>query len=211
MSGYADRYFYPGTATLINHFGIKDPEELERVEAFYSRLALRQPILPAIEFTSDGLKQIHHHFFHQIYPWGEFRTVDMVKLLEPGQPPVRFAPGAHIARVEMPRFCGELRYDVEVGRSFERLDRKTFGYRAAVYMADLNHIHPFPEGNGRTQRILLDHMAARAGFRLHHGRIVRDAWLAATIDSVGQDSRGGQFTPHVKMTELIAEAVEPAA
>jgi len=144
MSGYADRYFYPGTATLINHFGIKDPEELERVEAFYSRLALRQPILPAIEFTPDGLKQIHHHLFHQIYPWaGEFLTVDMVKLREPGQPPVRFAPGARVARVEIPRFFGELRYDMEVGRSFERLDRKTFGYRAAVYMADLNQIRRF--------------------------------------------------------------------
>ena len=76
-------------------------------------------------------------------------------------------------------------------------------------MADLNHIHPFPEGNGRTQRILLEQMAARAGYRLDHHRIARDAWLEAAIDSYGQDVQAkGQFGPHEKMTALIAAALD---
>lgn len=77
-------------------------------------------------------------------------------------------------------------------------------------MADLNHIHPFPEGNGRTQRIFLELLGRQSGFRLAHVRLGRDQWLAASIDSFRQDARRkGHFGSHELMTGLIASALDP--
>lgn len=209
MKSYRD-YFYPGTATLRNRLGIQDPDALATAEAELSRARMRQS-LDDVELTADGLKAIHRHIFQDIYAWaGTFRTVDMVKLRERGKAPVAFAPGARVERVEIPRFFGELASDL-AGGSFDGLDARTFAYRAAVYMADLNHIHPFPEGNGRTQRVLLALLARRSGYRLAHARLGRDDWLAASIDSFRQDARRkGHFGSHELMSRLIASALDPA-
>jgi fido (protein-threonine AMPylation protein) len=77
------------------------------------------------------------------------------------------------------------------------------------YIADLNHIHPFPEGNGRTQRIFLCLLAKRSGFRLVDARLSRDGWLAASSDSFVQDvRRKGHFGAHQHMTALIEQALD---
>ena len=197
MRSYND-YFYPGTGTLQNTLGIQDPDKLQEAEAALTAARMRQPIGP-VALSPEGMQTIHRHIFQDVYPWaGKFRTVDMIKPTGPGQPDVTFAPGAHVERVEMPRFYRELRHDVEVGRAFDNLDARTFSYRASVYLADLNRIHPFPEGNGRTQRVFLEHLAARSGHTLDHRRIDRKGWIGASIESYGQ----AQFNQHGRMTEL---------
>ncbi|MCC6918842.1 MAG: Fic family protein [Alphaproteobacteria bacterium] len=206
MKSYRD-YFYPDTETLRNRLGIHDAVALAIAEAELSRARMRQP-LQGVTLTAEGLKAIHRHLFQDVYDWaGAFRTVDMVKLRERGQSPVTFAPGARVARVEIPRFFGELASDLAAG-AFGNIDPPTFAYRAAVYMADLNIIHPFPEGNGRTQRLFLEQLATRAGYRLDHTRLTAQAWLAAAIDSYGQDFRVRRtLGEHRLMTTLIAQAV----
>lgn len=39
-----------------------------------------------------------------------------------------------------------------------------FAARAGYYLGKINMIHPFREGNGRTQRVLLDQLAELSGF-----------------------------------------------
>lgn len=208
MKSYRE-YFYPGTDTLQNRLGIRDANELAIAEAELTRHRMRESI-GDIPMTPEGLRKTHHHIFQDVYSWaGEFRRVNMVKVQSGGAPSVRFAPGGRVERVEVPRFFGELQSDLKTG-IFQGLDRSTFGYRAAVYMADLNYIHPFPEGNGRTQRIFLKHLADHAGYKLDHARIDRQAWMQAAIESYGQQSRGGrQFGAHEKMTALIEKAIKP--
>jgi cell filamentation protein len=46
------------------------------------------------------------------------------------------------------------------------LDRDLFVDRLTRYLAENNSVHPFREGNGRTQRAFLQQLAADAGYHL---------------------------------------------
>ena len=47
-------------------------------------------------------------------------------------------------------------------------------------MGDVNHVHPFREGNGRTQLQYLKQLAQRAGHRFDPTRLDRDSWMEAS-------------------------------
>lgn len=51
------------------------------------------------------------------------------------------------------------------------LDRDTFAVRAGHYLGELNAIHPFRDGNGRTQRELVRELAWAGGHVLRWGRV----------------------------------------
>lgn len=215
MTTYEELYCYPETdGVLKNHYGIRDPEELAQAEAITVATAMRDGLREPFEFSPDGLKAVHRQMFEALYPFaGEFRNVNLDRIGKDGRPEVSFEAGHLIKRVQMPRFFRDLEQDFEEHRSFDNLDPATFGYRAAVYMADLNNLHPFPEGNGRMQRLLLEQMAGRAGHSFRHESITREAWYDASVDSSGQDqynSRGQviHLGSHQKMTALITTAVQ---
>ncbi len=45
--------------------------------------------------------------------------------------------------------------------------------------ADINVLHPFREGNGRTQRILFEHIAINCGYTIDWGFISMQEWMIA--------------------------------
>jgi cell filamentation protein len=47
----------------------------------------------------------------------------------------------------------------------------------------LNSIHPFREGNGRTQREFIRELAAEVGHRINWGRVTRKQMYDASIES----------------------------
>lgn len=148
--------------------------------------------------TPEGLQQIHRHIFGRIYPWaGELRTINLEKLVTAGKT-VEFERGP-LVRPNAQRFFAELQDD----NYLRGLDAKTFAYRAAVYMEDLNFIHPFREGNGRAQRVFLEYLARHAGHDLDQGRIDERAWLRGSIQSYRQPIDGA----HDIMTRTIAQAL----
>ena len=61
-----------------------------------------------------------------------------------------------------------------------------FANGAGPIMGDVNYIHPFREGNGRTQLQYLKQFAEQAGHTIDLTRLDRDAWM-----DVSQRSRGG--------------------
>jgi cell filamentation protein len=63
------------------------------------------------------------------------------------------------------------------------MDADAFACRAAYYLGELNAIHPFREGNGRTQREFIRQLAAEAGHRINWSRIGREQMVAASIES----------------------------
>ncbi len=181
MSAYEDRYSYPGTHTFINNFGVRDPDKLAELEAELTAAAVDD--LPDIWPVSDaGLKAIHRGLFGAIYPWaGQYRAETLTKVgEEPGQD-VRFAEGPLVTS-QMAGFFKSLSADVANG-NLKGIDQRTFSYRAAVYMAELNAIHPFPDGNGRVQRIFLAELAGRGGFELDHAKLTRETWIPAAVDA----------------------------
>ena len=65
----------------------------------------------------------------------------------------------------------------------EKAEDKIFENLAYV-MAELNIIHPFREGNGRSIREFIRLMAAHFGYDLNWGNASRDEILEASIRSV---------------------------
>lgn len=60
------------------------------------------------------------------------------------------------------------------------LPASKFCSRAAHYMGELNAIHPFREGNGRTQREFIRQLALRNGYTIDWTRIARDQMTEAS-------------------------------
>ena len=56
-----------------------------------------------------------------------------------------------------------------------------------MIVGDINYIHPFREGNGRTQLQYLKQLADQAGHRLDLARIDGPAWIAASVASHAAD------------------------
>src|SRR5207302_6131632 len=134
----------PHTGTLRNRLGITDRAELARAEA---RLAAgRETILfrerPDLgRYDLAHLQAIHRHLFAQIYDWaGQLRTVNMAK------------GDTLFALAEWVEPQGRQLFD-DIGRRhhLRGLDRDEFVIAAGQFLSDLNALHPFREGNGRTQ------------------------------------------------------------
>lgn len=66
-----------------------------------------------------------------------------------------------------------------------RLVEDEFAVQAAHFLAELNAIHPFREGNGRAQLAFMGLLAANAGHSLAFERLVPARFLAAMIESFG--------------------------
>jgi cell filamentation protein len=184
----ADPYCYPGTKVLINKLGLKDQEQLDAFEAEITAQRAAEP-LPAGNLGYRHYCAIHRHLFQDVYPWaGKLRTVRIAK---EGS---TFCYPEHIDREMRRLFAGlsEQKYLV-------RLDAAAFAKKAAHVLAELNAIHPFREGNGRTQLSFLTVLAERAGHPLHLERLDPKAMLNATIASFGGDEGA--------LTELIGDLV----
>lgn len=65
-------------------------------------------------------------------------------------------------------------------RCLEGLAANPWARRAAYYLGELNAIHPFREGNGRTQREFLRQLAKRGGYQLDWSPISRAQMYAAS-------------------------------
>ncbi len=106
-------------------------------------------------------KALHQHLFQDVYEWaGEYRTV---RISKGGS---MFCYPEHIA--------GEMRGLFNRSRAAlsARSDRRAFATKAAHFLAELNAIHPFREGNGRTQLTYLTLLAEKAGHPLNLDRSI---------------------------------------
>ena len=55
--------------------------------------------------------------------------------------------------------------------------------RLAYYLGELNAVHPFREGNGRTQREFVRELALQTGYTIRWAPVTREAMLAASIEN----------------------------
>lgn len=165
-----DPYLYPGINILRNKEGIRNKAELERFERLMTAERLSQP-LPKVAISYDGYKSLHHHIFQDVYEWaGQSRTVDLAK------GGTYFGPPRYVDQQMEERFAL-----INQERDLRSLDADRFADRAALHLSEINAIHPFREGNGRTQRLFLEALAARAGHEIAIDRISPKQWLDASI------------------------------
>jgi cell filamentation protein len=169
-----DTYCYPGTTVLRNEIGTRRQEVLDDFEAEMTALRAAEP-MPAGRLDYNHYRAIHRHLFQDIYAWaGEPRTV---RISKGGN---TFCYPEYIdaqARILFSR--------LSVDRHLHGLDSTVFAKKAAHFMADLNAVHVFREGNGRAQLSLLVLLAEKAKHPLDADKIdpqgVMDAMIASFL------------------------------
>lgn len=180
-SDFVDPYLVPGTDLLRNLVGASSNEELAAAEAdltFARALQLLDsPVSPTNDL--DELRRIHFHLFQDVFDWaGQLRTVDVRKNV-PGAE--YFMPVTHIEHAAA--ICFQ-----ELGKAsnLQGLPRDKFVHALAYHYEKINYIHPFREGNGRTQRFFWNRVAYQAGWYLDwrpvHGEENHSAARAGSDD-----------------------------
>lgn len=137
-------YCYPDTDILKNKLGIKNVDLLKEAETQLTQLRLyklqREPI--SGRFTVSHFLKIHKYIFQDVYYFaGRLREETIIK----GN--TKFCESQFI-RENLNECLNELRNE----KYLKGKDIREFASRAAYYMAELNFIHPFREGNGRALR-----------------------------------------------------------
>lgn len=158
---FVDPYLDPGTGLLRNKVGARTQAALDAAEADLSFARLIQLTDHPIAATGDldELCAIHWQLFQDVYDWaGQVRTVDMRKNLSGAQ---IFLPCAMITRA-----ASYAAVDLHADDCLQGMDRDRFVDRLAHHYDQFNYIHPFREGNGRTQRVFWNRIARDAGWQL---------------------------------------------
>jgi cell filamentation protein len=168
----SDPYCYPGTTVLKNIPGIAIQAALDEFEATMTAQRADEP-LPRGRLSVSHYRAIHHHLFQDVYVWaGGFRTV-------------RLSKGGSA-------FCYPENIEGEMKRLFDGLKSKqylqnlsaeAFVAEMATFLSTLNAIHPFREGNGRTQAAFLALLGMRAGHPVNLDKLEPGQFLAAMIAS----------------------------
>lgn len=164
---------------LKNLLGISSSEELEDAEADITAAVIASiPDQPALGmFDLEHIKNIHWEVFNTIYAWaGEIRTVEIVK----GD--TRFANSDVIEQAAQALF-DELHNE----KLLKELPRDQYTEQLAHYYSEINILHPFREGNGRTERVFFSQLVAEAGYRLAWEQMSADENLRACIAAYDGD------------------------
>ena len=166
---------YPGTAILINKLDIRNDADLSAAEAeiVSAKAALWMPAPSMDSFDFSHYKVIHTFLFGDLYDWaGQVRTVNLSKK------GTRFCPAEEIESRAVLIFT-RIR-----GLNFLRgLPHEAFVDEFMDLYCATNELHPFREGNGRTQRVFLSQLAHDAGYELRLSAVDTDLLMLGTIQA----------------------------
>jgi cell filamentation protein len=187
-----EKKYSDSNGVLHNLANIKDEKILMNFESL--KVAKRLEELqenPIKIIDSSALLKIHHYLFQDVYKWaGELRTVNISKGGKPFFAGERFAFGF--------QYCDSLISDF---KRIKKSDKLKISEKLAEILDNVNFLHPFREGNGRTQREFIRTLALQKGFVINlnppDNREVYDKYMKGTIESNTE-----------LLTELILEQIE---
>lgn len=171
---YDARYCYAKTNVLINKLGIQNAEKLKTAERQITSLKIANAKVNKIagKYDFEHLKNIHRYIFEDIYDWaGEVRWVN-------------------IAKGNM--FCHYEFISSNANMLFQKLKYENFlsdvpkedmPIRLAYYFSEINVIHPFREGNGRTQRLFIEYLAEKNGYIIDFTDVTRQEMIQASAEA----------------------------
>ena len=168
----SDPYCYSNSTVLINKLDLRDQRRLDAFEAEITSQRAAEAI-PHGSFDAPHYLSIHAHLFQDVYSWaGQIRTVRIAK--------------------DGSMFCYPEHIDAELTKLFKALSisdylrnltAADFAKSSAHFISELNAIHAFREGNGRTQLTFLTLLADHAGHSLNLDRMNPAMMLDAMIRS----------------------------
>ena len=171
-------YSDPNTGLLRNLQDITDPDVLLFVESGAVTKRLQELYEHPIKIKGiENLFEIHRCLFQDIYVWaGKKRTVEISK---DGK---QFFPTSH--------FNNAFRYIDQLIAEFKKIpkdNKKMLAEKLAEILDNINYLHPFREGNGRTQREFLRMLALDKSLTLNlnppDNKSVYERYMKGTIES----------------------------
>ena len=172
--------------------------ELNKIEEKISKQKAKQlfdsGLINNIEVgTFKGLAKIHKFLFEEVYEFaGKVRTVNIAKK------DFRFAPVIYL--------------DPAL-KSIDKMPQNTYDAIIEKYV-EMNVVHPFMEGNGRSTRIWLDLMLRRSlKLCVDWSRIDKNEYLRAMRESVVDSSRikaliKGALTDKINDREMFMKGID---
>lgn len=164
---FVDPYLDPEAGVLRNLVGAQTYDELARAEGEFAALRMGElfeqgDLHPT--GTLDDFRRIHRVLFQDVYEWaGCIRTIEIRKNVEGAEfflPSVNIATGFEWSQAELMK-DGLLKH----------LDKRRFVERLSYHYDNYNFVHPFREGNGRTQRVFWSLLCHDAGYDLDWRRV----------------------------------------
>lgn len=171
-----DLYIYPDSGVLRNKFNINSVPELQVKEYHIVTNNLldlfEQPIYV---YSIKDIQKIHRFLFEEIYHWaGDFRQVNISKDGNPFLAMQAFDKGS------------EYMNNLLINYHQQANDNFTIIKFLAKILDNLNYMHPFREGNGRTQREVIRVLALAKGYALEINLDIDDdvyhLYMDGTVD-----------------------------
>ena len=169
-------YCYPNSNVLVNKFDVRVADELFKIEndiTIYKLFIRRQKGITG-NFDVAHFVSSHKFIFEDIYPFaGLYRSENIAK------DNFMFANWEFIED-NMNSIFGELKRE----NYLKGLTKEEFAKRLTYYMSELNVLHPFREGNGRTIREFIRQLAFKNNYVLDLQNTESSNMLDACIKSV---------------------------
>lgn len=181
-------YTYPGTSILRNKLSIKNEEVLSHVEYQMTTDKLFSLYLEAIwVYNMTDICSIHKFLFFDLYDWaGQYRQVNISKEDKSFLPMQAFSTASTYMNQLLSNYHQEAEeYNEIIQKLAEILDY-------------LNYMHPFREGNGRTQREVIRVLALSKGYKAN---------INLDDDSVYQLYMDGTVYEKVELLEDLFERI----
>lgn len=158
-----------GAKTLDELFAYERDITADRI------LQVRLSPLPG-SYDYTHYKALHKALFKDIYQWAGQDRFDLGYQGVFRKGDTEFTPGSQLPLVAKGLFDA-LREE----NYFKDLDRDAFSKSAASFLNGLNILHPFREGNGRTQRLFMELLAENTGYDLDLSTVSYNINVQASI------------------------------
>jgi cell filamentation protein len=169
-------YTDPKSGVMRNKADIDDERLLVAFESLKVSARLEELRAKPLKIkNTETLLAIHKHLFQDVYSWaGKIRTVEISKAGSP------FFSLSHFHQA-FP-FIDSL---IAQYRKIDKGDKPALAHKLAEILDTVNYLHPFREGNGRTQREFLRLLALEKGLELNlnppDNADIYERYMAGTI------------------------------
>ena len=171
---YDTLYCYPSSTVLKNKLNIKDKARFFKAEREITSLRTTQALVNPIpgDLDENHLKAIHRFLFSDIYTWaGEIRTINISK------------GNSFCQALYIEDFLMKLFHELKQEKYLDGLNEEELIKRLSYYLGEINAIHAFREGNGRTQRLFVTYLARRQGYDLQFANVSPQDMVDASYNS----------------------------
>jgi cell filamentation protein len=172
-----NQYTY-SNGVLKNLANIQEEQALLLYESLKVSKRIEELFVKPIKITnSESLLEIHQYLFQDVYEWaGKIRTVNISKDGKPFFEGERFQTGFQYINSLI----------VEYSKISSNKDSE-IAEKLAEILDNINFMHPFREGNGRTQREFIRTLALQKGFKLNlnppDNKSIYNRYMKGTIQS----------------------------